>query len=127
MKAKNLIVMMLIGVLSVGMFVGCDDGSGGGGDGGTTPAAKVVEAKYRGIWVMDSNPNLRIVITETEMWDEIYSFGTWGVINGDIDEVYSSGSTLYYNYTAGSDIIPIFTFTTDTTFTLSGEQYTKQQ
>jgi hypothetical protein len=103
MKARNLIVMMLIGLLGFGMFDGCDDGSSGSGDSGNnnTPSAKVVEEKYRGYWYHESAACFTL------------SVNTWIQDNTTI-KAFTEGNKLYLVY--NTVIEEKGTFTSDTIF-----------
>jgi hypothetical protein len=112
MKTRNLIVMVLAGLLGFGMFVACDDGSSGSGDSGNnnTPSAKVVEEKYRGNWYYEGD--LYFTLTENT-----HKAGN------TIQKVFTEGNKLYWNYNNVLIEEP-GTFTSDTTFVYKDSDFT---
>jgi hypothetical protein len=113
MNKRSLIVMMLIGVLSVGMFVGCESPLTGGGGGDT----KVVAEKYRGRW--GAAAGYPIFITANAV--------AGGPLSSAIHAAWTEGNILYYRITDAHDcLLNKWTFTDDYHFTFSGNLYTKE-
>jgi hypothetical protein len=104
--------MMLIGLLSFGMFIGCPTSTGSGDTNEATTTgtntSKVIAEQYRGTWKIDNGSDLYIILTENTCkiqsndthpaWTE----GTdlWNDLKGTKEKIgyFQSDDTFIYNY-----------------------------